>query len=86
MSTAKYTGLVHFVGFRDDRYWNAVRIWGEPDFIHLSWDRYAADEVAPEDIVVFARGGSDQKPRSFSVEAAAARRNRRDTAARAGQA
>ncbi|WP_240310951.1 hypothetical protein [Altererythrobacter sp. ZODW24] len=57
---------VHFVGFRDDRYWNAVRIWGEPSFIHETWDTYAKDEVAPGDVVVFARGEWDRSPKSFS--------------------
>ena len=61
--------LLHFVGFRDDRYWNAVRIWGLPDMIHETWDRYAADDVAPGDVVVFAEGNADQQPRSFSAEA-----------------
>ena len=28
---------VHFIGFRDDRYWNAVRVFGRPHFIHRWW-------------------------------------------------
>lgn len=70
--------LVHFVGFRDDRYWNAVRVFGLPDMIHEAWDRYAADDAAPEDLVIFAEGESDQPPRSFTVEAELNRRARRD--------
>ena len=70
-------GFVHFVGYRDDRYWNAIRVFGPPDMIHEAWDRYAADEVAPGDIVVFAEGEWNQAPRSFSVEAEAARLKRR---------
>lgn len=58
---------VHFVGFRDDRYWNAVRIWGQPDFIHETWDNYARDDMAPRDIVIFANGDWDRPPRSFST-------------------
>lgn len=58
--------LVHFVGFRDDRYWNAARVWGAPDVIHETWDIYAADDVAPGDVVLFAKGESDQEPRSFN--------------------
>ena len=58
---------VHFVGFRDDRYWNAVRIWGEPDFIHEIWDHYARHDMAPEDIVIFAHGEWDRPPRSYSA-------------------
>ncbi len=73
--------LVHFVGFRDDRYWNAVRVFGPPDMIHETWDRYAADEVAAGDLVVFATGEGDRQPRSFSVEAA---KNRSFRLARAG--
>lgn len=65
--------LTHFVGFRDDRYWNAVRIWGEPDMVHEAWDTYAANDVAPGDVVIFADGAADRKPRSFTVEAARSR-------------
>lgn len=72
----KQRGLVHFVGFRDDRYWNAVRVFGLPDMIHEAWDRYAADDVALGDVVVFAVGEWDQAPRSFSVEAEEARQSR----------
>lgn len=55
--------LLHFVGFRDDRYWNAVKVWGVPDMIHEIWDRYGADDVAPGDVVIFANGPDDQPPR-----------------------
>lgn len=77
-------GLVHFVGFRDDRYWNAVRVFGLPNMIHEAFDRYAADEVAPGDLVVFAEGEWGQTPRSFSVEAEKARHERRMRGARNG--
>ena len=56
---------LHFVGFRDDRYWNAVRIWGKPDFVHITYDRYAAHDMAPGDTIVFAKGDWRQDPRSF---------------------
>ena len=57
---------LHFVGFRDERYWNAVRIWGKPDFIHITYDRYAVQDMAPWDVVVFAKGDWQQEPRPFS--------------------
>lgn len=47
---------IHFVGFKDDRYWNAVKIWGYPDFFHRIWDVRAKQEVFPGDVVIFARG------------------------------
>ncbi len=56
----------HFVGFRDDRYWNAVRVFGFPDFIHRGWDLRAQREIAPGDIVVFADGDGNQEPRRKS--------------------
>ncbi|WP_336985778.1 hypothetical protein [Altererythrobacter aquiaggeris] len=67
---------VHFVSFRDDRYWNAVLVWGRPDFIHPTWDRYAAAEVAGCDTVIFATGEHDRKPRSFSTNGRRDRRQR----------
>lgn len=51
---------IHFVGFRDDRYISAVRVWGLPDFIHYVWDRRAQRDIAPGDTVVFAKGEFDQ--------------------------
>lgn len=58
---------VHYVGFRDDRYWNAFRIFGGPRVIHRWWDRRAAREIAPEDVVVFADGDWQQEPRKFNA-------------------
>lgn len=57
--------LVHFVGFRDDRYWSAVRVFGPPDYVHQIWDIYAANDVAPGDTVVFASGESNRVPKAL---------------------
>lgn len=46
--------MIHFVGFKDDRIWNARRVWGEPDFYHRNWDQRAWQEVVPGDVAVFA--------------------------------
>lgn len=46
---------IHFVGFKDDRYWNAVKVWGLPDFYHRVWDVRAKQEAKPGDIIIFAR-------------------------------
>ena len=46
---------VHFIGFRGDEYNSAVKIWGEPDFIHPVHDRRAYIEIDKEnDILIFA--------------------------------
>ncbi|TCD04125.1 hypothetical protein EYB45_09440 [Erythrobacteraceae bacterium CFH 75059] len=65
--------LVHFVGFRDDRYWNAVRVFGRPDFIHPSWDRHAIGDIDAGDIVIHATAGTADAP-PLSMSARAARR------------
>lgn len=57
---------VHFIGFRDDRYWNAVKVFGLPDYIHRGWDARAMREIAEGDTVVFANGPDDQEPRRYS--------------------
>ena len=57
---------IHFVGFRDDRYWNAVRVWGLPDFIHPGWDTRANREIADCDTVVFATGDGSNPPTPFT--------------------
>ena len=33
---------LHFVGFRGEEYWNAVKAFGLPDFVHRGWDRASA--------------------------------------------
>jgi hypothetical protein len=33
------TGAFHFVGFEDDRVWNALRVFGKPDFWHRLYDQ-----------------------------------------------
>ena len=62
------TRCVHFVGFNDDRYINAVRAFGLPDFIHRGWDKRAQREIAEDDLIVFADGPSEQEPRVKSYD------------------
>ena len=45
---------LHFIGFKDDRYHNAVKVFGKPDFIHRYWDVRAKHEIAQGDVAVFA--------------------------------
>ena len=51
---------VHDVGFKDDRYWNAVRIFGGPRVIHRRWECFAVHDVGPFDVVVSAEGNAGQ--------------------------
>ncbi len=53
---------LHFVGFKDDRIHTAIKIFGKPDFYHLQWDMRAYQEIAPDDIIIFANNISDQLP------------------------
>lgn len=55
-------GALHFVAFRGDEYARAVRMFGQPDFTHLGWDKWARAEVMPGDTAVFARGTFDDEP------------------------
>ena len=57
---------VHYVGFRDDRYLNALRVFGRPAIIHRVWDQRAMRDIGPEDVVVFANGPSEQQPSRFN--------------------
>jgi hypothetical protein len=57
---------LHFVGFKDGRYWKAearylraVEIFGEPDFVHRRWDARVIPDVAPGDTVVWANRSPD---------------------------
>ena len=59
--------MLHFVGFKhDQRYQNALLIFGSPDFHHPGWDLRAQREIAEVDVVVFANGPHDQVPRTKS--------------------
>ena len=60
--------IVHFVGFRGEEYWSAVRIWGRPAFVHRRWDVRAAQEVMAGDIAVFARGCAEDVPEHPSFD------------------
>lgn len=62
---------VHFVGFKDSgQFHRAQAVFGPPDFIHRHWDNRAVHggELAPHDIVVFARGDDQQKVAPFSFD------------------
>lgn len=44
----------HFIGFRGEEYWNAVKVFGLPDFIHMWHDNRMYGDVGEEDILIFA--------------------------------
>lgn len=56
------TRHVHFVGFRDERYWSAWKVW-RPDYYHQGWDLRALREIDEGDVIIFAEGEHDQLPR-----------------------
>ena len=58
---------LHFVGFRDDRWWNAIRVFGRPDFVHPKWDQRARREIALGDVIVFAEGDETSPPSRFNA-------------------
>jgi len=60
--------MMHFVGFKDDRFHNAVRVFGHPDFVHRFWDHRAVDEVMEGDTVVFASGDEHQPVNPFAYD------------------
>lgn len=60
--------MLHFVRFKDDRFHNAVRVFGHPDFLHRFWDWRAVLEVAPGDTVVFAEGDETQPISTFAYD------------------
>ena len=60
--------MLHFVRFDrfDQRFSNAVAVFGQPDFLHRNWDTRARREIAEGDIVVFAKGDADQPVSRFN--------------------
>lgn len=59
--------IIHFVGFKNDRVYNARKVW-EPDFWHRRWDRRAQDEIAPGDVVIFADGDEHSPVDPFAFD------------------
>ena len=57
---------LHFVSFKDDRYWNAVKVFGLPDFYHRVWDMRARQEIVEGDLAVFATGSIDDPVKPIS--------------------
>jgi hypothetical protein len=62
------TACVHFVGFRGEEYWSAVKVWGRPHYIHRGWDLRARRELDEDDTIVFAYGEYDQPMRAKSFD------------------
>jgi hypothetical protein len=58
----------HFIGFRDDRFNTAIRVFGKPDFIHRFWDYRATVEVAPGDRVIFADKDENQPVNPYTFD------------------
>ena len=50
------------------RYLAAVRVFGEPDFLHRRWDQRAQREIMEGDVIVFAKGDADQPPSPFNYD------------------
>jgi hypothetical protein len=59
---------LHFVGFKGDEYTTAVRIWGQPDFIHPKWDRRAQIDIVFDDIAIFAQGDINQPISKYNAQ------------------
>jgi hypothetical protein len=45
---------VHFIGFRGDEFNRAIRIFGQPNFIHMWHDHRMYGDVGDGDTLVFA--------------------------------
>ena len=48
--------MLHFVGFRGEEYWSAVKVWGVPDFYHRFNDERVlfGGEMSVNDVAVYA--------------------------------
>ena len=64
---------IHFIGFKPGArdWWNALKIWGRPDFVHRKWDERAAfgGEIDWEnDILVFTGKEREDIIHPFAVD------------------
>jgi len=60
--------MLHFVGFRDDRYHNAIRVFGQPDFVHQRWDWRTIQELTDGDTIIFATGDETKPLARYSYD------------------
>lgn len=64
---------IHFIGFKpgSQDWWNAIRLFGKPDFLHRKWDLRAVHggEIDWEnDVLVFSGHESPNVIHQFSVD------------------
>lgn len=55
--------VIHFIGFTGEEFWSAVKVWGQPHFIHRGWDMRAVREIGEDDLVIFANLAGLEPPR-----------------------
>ena len=60
--------MLHFIGFKDDRYNTAVKTFGKPDFVHRRWDYRALCEVCECDVAIFADGDEHSPVNPFAYD------------------
>ena len=53
---------IHFIGFRGEEYWSAVKVWGKPDFYHRGFDLRMWRDIADGDKLIFANGWETKGP------------------------
>lgn len=58
--------VIHYIGFRDDAFLRAYRIYGGPAMIHRVNDRFAQNEIDPEtDIAIYAGNEHEDRVRFY---------------------
>jgi len=50
---------LHFIGFRGEEYWSAVRVWGKPDYVWPKATWSVLGEISGEDTIIFAKHAYD---------------------------
>lgn len=57
---------LHFIGFKGDEYNRAIKIWGQPDFVHRHNDNRSKQDIIPEDTVIYANGEENRNRGIYS--------------------
>ena len=58
----------HFVGFTDDTFNRAIKVFGRPDFVHRYWDGRAKSMIGPCDRAIFSKGTDQDVPTIYSFD------------------
>lgn len=63
-----FRSCLHFVGFVGDEYTRAVKVFGEPDFVHRWNDGRCREMIVDGDVAVYANGAEAPRKSPYNFD------------------